>query len=297
MNGDGSGTIGGPPTLGRDSGTRRGGRGFSIVELLVAVAVIAALTGVLLPALRAARSAAQDTRCLSNLRQIAHAWTLYTIDHTALPPRGPFDWGGVDQYSRVVWQNGLSPQRPVNPYIGSELNEKARAEVFICPKDTGCIYFGSPTAMRYSFAGESNAEISDKEDTIFGQLGVSYRANEWIWMKPGAPGMTPGAPNFNRTTGASPAAVTDHSRFVLVGDLGPFVVGRCARQMRTGVFGKWWHGEERCGFAFLDGHAAQHAMTPGTADAQDYTFYVAPHMQPKNSWVYASSALGTPPRP
>lgn len=269
--------------------------GFTLIELLVAVGIIATLVAILLPTLRGARDAARDARCLSNLRQFGLAWTAYTEANNKFPARGQFDWGGVDNYDRVVWQNGLSPNRPINPYIGSELNEKARAEVFVCPRDSGVHYFGDPSPARYSFAGESNAE--DKDLTIFGQLGTSYRANDWIWMKAGARGMIPGTPNYGRTTGNSPAVVTDPARFVLVGDLGPFVVGRCARNLRAGVFGEWWHGVERCGFTFLDGHAAHHAMTPGVADTIEYTFYVAPHMQPRGSWVYASSAVGTPALP
>ena len=258
------------------------------------MSIIALLVGLLLPGLRLARGYARDALCSSNLRQASIGWTMYTNDAGLFPPRGPFDCGGVDFYDRVVWQSGLNPNRPVNPYIGSNLNEKARAEIFLCPNDIGVHYFGDPTRARYSFANESTAGLEDKDDRIYGQLGTSYRANEWIWMKPGAPGMTSGAPNYNRTSGNRPEVVTDPARFVLVGDLGPFVVGRCARSLRRGVFGEWWHGEEQCTFAFLDGHAARHQMTPGTADSRDYTFYVAPALQPRTSWVYASSPVGTP---
>lgn len=45
-------------------------RGFSVVELLVTIAVVAALVGMLLPAAQSARESARRSRCASNLRQI-----------------------------------------------------------------------------------------------------------------------------------------------------------------------------------------------------------------------------------
>ena len=64
-----------------DSPPRASTRGFTLVELLVVVAVIAVLAGLLLPALSRAKSTAVRTRCLSNLRQVSLAARLYMDDH------------------------------------------------------------------------------------------------------------------------------------------------------------------------------------------------------------------------
>ena len=55
-------------------------RAFTLVELLVVVAIIALLIGVLLPALSAARESSISTACGSNLRQLGAGMAMYWGD-------------------------------------------------------------------------------------------------------------------------------------------------------------------------------------------------------------------------
>jgi prepilin-type N-terminal cleavage/methylation domain-containing protein/prepilin-type processing-associated H-X9-DG protein len=56
-------------------------QGFSLIELLVVVAVVAILAGLLLPALSQAKQQARRSQCLNNQRQLLLTWHLYTGDN------------------------------------------------------------------------------------------------------------------------------------------------------------------------------------------------------------------------
>jgi prepilin-type N-terminal cleavage/methylation domain-containing protein/prepilin-type processing-associated H-X9-DG protein len=79
-------------------------KAFTLVELLVVIAIIAALVGLLLPAVHSARAAARRTQCLNGMRQVGLGMQLYASAHRGRLPKVS-DHGFDDE----SWIHSLAP--------------------------------------------------------------------------------------------------------------------------------------------------------------------------------------------
>jgi prepilin-type N-terminal cleavage/methylation domain-containing protein/prepilin-type processing-associated H-X9-DG protein len=91
-------------------------RGFTLIELLVVIAIIAILAAILFPVFAQAREKARAASCLSNLKQIGAAITMYVIDNEAYPMHSSLS----NVSPRTRWPDYIFP------YVKNE-------KVFLCP--------------------------------------------------------------------------------------------------------------------------------------------------------------------
>ena len=113
-------------------------KGFNLIELLVAIAIIAILAALLLAVLSSAKATAKRTKCLNNLRQINLAVRMYADDHQDTLPgmtRSASDGGTNDSF---FYYKSL-----VAGYVSLNGSSSSQDKVFDCPADTFCYVPGS----------------------------------------------------------------------------------------------------------------------------------------------------------
>jgi prepilin-type N-terminal cleavage/methylation domain-containing protein len=157
--------------------------GFTLVELLVVIGIIAVLVGILLPALSKARESARLTQCLSNVRQFGLAMNMYVAEHKGVWPRfytrpgAGFPWDDADLSTSLAYTDGSIPIYVsgrdglglLYPYLKT-------GDVYFCPSfydvpfvaDSGELNWERPTsvALYGSYVLRARGETDPNGDAV-----------------------------------------------------------------------------------------------------------------------------------
>jgi prepilin-type N-terminal cleavage/methylation domain-containing protein len=216
--------------------------GFTLVELLVVVGIIAILISFLLPTLSSVRQQAKSTQCLSNVRQLGNSFSIYIADN-----RG---WLFCQSVGLYRWPRGIQAWG----YLGGKssdpqtlLSERI-SNVTLCP--TSFPYYRDNGDVLRMFGGDQ-AQADMSAYGFNGMLPVNGTYVRWVGVT-GGWDFNSGYRPFNMSLIAKKA-----SQHVLLGDslhlVYPFVEGVDMQVYDVDNTQNGWHFRHRDAGNFLMG--------------------------------------------
>ncbi|MHB0998384.1 MAG: DUF1559 family PulG-like putative transporter [Armatimonadota bacterium] len=246
----------------------RKSKGFTLIELLVVIAIIAILAAILFPVFAKAREAARATSCLSNLKQLGVAVSMYESENEGYPgahfeaaqtapypgwSRDP-DWrpgfcGAWAYYAAVdTYVKNSTARALLDPYVKS-------ANIWKCPSDSGC----SP---------------SFKEGKRF----TSYKFRPWYMQ-----GTMEGRPLLGAI---SQSYLKDPARSFVLNEIVPFHDFRL--NPANPFAGLNYMDDAKANMVFADGHAKSYAVSQAY---MVWDYGQTPHHEYDDNWSHRGGII------
>jgi prepilin-type N-terminal cleavage/methylation domain-containing protein len=231
-------------------------RAFTLLELLIALAIIAVLVSVLLPALVHARSLSQSAVCSSNLRQLGTAFTTYVQEHRHFPKADStpeWRYAGID-FAGPQRAPLMSASRPLNVCYTDRLpnSGSAYAPNFRCPADRG-LWRRGPSVRQPGVS-----VIGDLSCYEF--FGNSYRANTLLFDSTAAGIDALSRPLYDHDITVAP------SRLLVTGDAVWYYATRRREgplaEIDAGFDASWHRGANHGHMTAWDGSVRDAVFTP-----------------------------------
>jgi prepilin-type N-terminal cleavage/methylation domain-containing protein len=161
--------------------SRKEPRGFTLVELLVVIGIIALLISILLPSLQKARVQAKRLQCMNNERQLLNALLMYTNDFNGVFPCNSDQFG-----NKGYIDNDSTPNNPyaveLNPWwaldgSGNSLMPDYLGKYFnmaTLSKPNSNTYWPSPAVVHCPDDQDQN--LASADNNYLGPIDVGYQS-------------------------------------------------------------------------------------------------------------------------